>query len=297
MSGEKRPPFAVAFGRKGAVIAFFAVALGPSFAHAEDAPKAPVLAAPTAGPTPPRNYPVCVTQPTADDIAVAKKTFELGVRYFNEADYDRAIRYFKDAYQGDCNAHKLLTNIARAYELLGDRAEAVRALEEYLDRSRDAEDTDLVRRRIVKLKAQIDAQPKQVPSPTHGPSGPSRGATRVETEGPKRGSLVPLAMASLGGAAMITGGAMIAAGAAKITEAENACPARKDCPGQVATDGNTGRSIVTGGVVLAGVGALAVGTGVVWYLVGKSSRTPSPRGDLVPQVGPGYAGATYAVTF
>src|SRR6478752_8749618 len=80
-------------------------------------------------------YPVCGPRaPAPDDVAAAKKTYELGNRYLGEADYDRAINYYRDAYRTDCTAHKLLGYIARAYELKGDRAEAVRALETYLDR-------------------------------------------------------------------------------------------------------------------------------------------------------------------
>ena len=265
------------------------VVLAPPVARAEAEPASP--------PATLRNYPVCVSEPTADDIAVAKKTFELGVRYFNEADYERAIRYFKDAYQGDCNAHKLLTNIARAYELVGDRVEAIRALEEYLDRSREADDGDTVRRRIAKLKAQMAVQPKEPPSPATKPatgSAASRAASAAAE--PKKQSLVPWVMMSLGGAVAVTGGAMIGAGVAKINEAEASCPARRDCPPQTATDGNTGRAIVTGGVVMAGVGVAALGTGLVWHFVTKPSARPSPLG-LVPVVGAGFVGASYEARF
>src|SRR5690349_15710384 len=86
-------------------------------------------------------YPVCGARaPAPDDVAAAKKTYELGNRYLGEADYDRAINYYRDAYRTDCTAHKLLGYIARAYELKGDRSEAVRALELYLERAPKADD-------------------------------------------------------------------------------------------------------------------------------------------------------------
>src|SRR5690349_1488189 len=63
-------------------------------------------------------YPACGAHtPSPDDVAAAKKTFELGNRYMSEADYDRAIAYFRDAYRSDCTAHKLLVFVARANEL------------------------------------------------------------------------------------------------------------------------------------------------------------------------------------
>ena len=47
------------------------------------------------------------------------------IQFYERADYDRAIRYWNDAYEFDCTAHGVLINIASAYERKGDRAAAV----------------------------------------------------------------------------------------------------------------------------------------------------------------------------
>src|SRR5688572_7462764 len=63
-----------------------------------------------------RPYPECTAEPTESDIAAAKGAFQAGQASFNEADYERAITYWEDAYRRDCTAHALLLNLARAYE-------------------------------------------------------------------------------------------------------------------------------------------------------------------------------------
>src|SRR5882757_5003448 len=89
-------------------------------------------------------YPVCTTPPTDSDRKAAQGAFAAGQGSFNEADYTTAIVYWRDAYRRDCTAHLLLLNLARAYELKGERAEAVNALETYLQRKPDAPDADQI---------------------------------------------------------------------------------------------------------------------------------------------------------
>src|SRR6267142_2506007 len=97
-------------------------------------------------------FPPCTTTPTEADRKAAQGAFAAGQGSFNEADYATAITYWRDAYRRDCTAHLLLLNLARAFELKGDRAEAVTALETYLQRKPDAADSDQIRRRIENLK-------------------------------------------------------------------------------------------------------------------------------------------------
>src|SRR5208282_5002681 len=106
------------------------------------------------------NYAACTTKPSASDSDAAHSAFLLGKRFFDDADYGSAIHNFVDAYKLDCTKTDLLTIIARANELAGNRAEAVHALEVYLQRATTlpAEDKAQVQRRIDNLKAQIAAQ-------------------------------------------------------------------------------------------------------------------------------------------
>src|SRR3954452_14522316 len=109
------------------------------------------------------SFPPCTTAPTESDRKAAQGAFAAGQGSFNEADYATAITYWRDAYRRDCTAHALLLNLARAYELKSDRAEAVNALETYLQRKPEAPDADQIRRRIENLKSQMAAA---APPPT-----------------------------------------------------------------------------------------------------------------------------------
>src|SRR5271170_8049952 len=91
-------------------------------------------------------YAACPTKPSQADTDAAHGAYMAGKGSFDEADYTTAISYFKDAYRRDCTKHELLEIIARAYELQGNRREAVHALETYLDRVPTASDADVQRK-------------------------------------------------------------------------------------------------------------------------------------------------------
>ena len=67
-------------------------------------------------------------RPSDSDVTAAKGAFQAGNVSFNEADYDRAILYWEDAYRRDCTATLLLQHLGRAYEGLGNLEQAVIAL-------------------------------------------------------------------------------------------------------------------------------------------------------------------------
>src|SRR5580698_7567542 len=117
----------------------------------------------------PTNYPACTNKPTAQDSEAAHSAYNLGKRFFDEADYTTAIHNFADAYKLDCTKPELLLNIARANELLANRAEAVHALETYLQRATNAtaDEKAQLQRRIDNLKALI--RPDPTPTPTSVP--------------------------------------------------------------------------------------------------------------------------------
>src|ERR1017187_1312535 len=101
---------------------------------------------------------------TKGDVDRAHTVFLSGKQYLEEANYDKAISYFKDAYSIDCSVHAILPIIATAYERKGDKAEAVRALEEYVRRAPNAPDHDVIERRIKNLKDQLAReQPTALP--------------------------------------------------------------------------------------------------------------------------------------
>ncbi len=107
-----------------------------------------------------KQYPACTEEPSEKDIDAAKGAFQAGRISFEEADYDRAILYWEDAFRRDCTAVKLLLNVARAYELRGDLTLAVVALRTYLARDPEVSDRDIVETRIEKLEERVAEKEK-----------------------------------------------------------------------------------------------------------------------------------------
>src|ERR1700722_10259450 len=92
-----------------------------------------VIAAPALAQTAAVTYPTPCdpAKVSKADIERAHTVFLSGKQYLEESNYEKAISYFNDAYSIDCSVHGILPIIATAYERKGDRAEAIRALEEY----------------------------------------------------------------------------------------------------------------------------------------------------------------------
>ncbi|HEY3255315.1 MAG TPA: hypothetical protein VGJ91_15255 [Polyangiaceae bacterium] len=256
-----------------------AVAIVPTLAHAEDEPKA---------------YPECIKTPTDAETAAAKGAYQAGNASFDEADYPRAITYWEDAYRRDCTANLLLKNLARAYELYGQKRQAVVALETFLVREPSSADKEQIQRRIEVLKKQIAAE-KAVPVAAATPPAPVAPATPPEQPpvsdahaGGKR-SIIPLIVAGAGGVILIVGAAVYGKGAKDVNHYEELCP-NHDCgTGSDATANaaaaNDARSKkITGGVV-AGVGAVTLAGGLIWYFV--QPRSGAATGSLTkPLVSP-----------
>jgi len=114
---------------------------------------APAFAADPQMPT----YPACPigTQPSERDAAAAYDFYKAGKRFFDERDLLRAIEQFSESYKRDCTKYDLLVTIARAYELHGDRAQAIHTLKAYLARVPDAPDADTQRKLIANLERDL----------------------------------------------------------------------------------------------------------------------------------------------
>ncbi len=161
-------------------------------------------------------FPSCTTAPTEADRKAAQGAFAAGQGSFNEADYGTAITYWRDAYRRDCTAHALLLNLARAYELKGERSEAVNSLETYLQRKPDDPGADQIRRRIDNLKAQITASaPAPAPPPPAATAAPKTTPVAPPPEPSDKGqsrSPVPLFVAGGGGLVAVIGAVVLAGG-------------------------------------------------------------------------------------
>jgi tetratricopeptide (TPR) repeat protein len=280
---------------------------------------------PKTGADPKIAFPPCTTTVTEADRKAAQGAFAAGQGSFNEADYQTAITYWRDAYRRDCSAHALLLNLARAYELKGDRGEAVNALETYLQRKPDVAEADQIRRRIENLKSQMAAEKPAAPAPpppvapvpaptaaavTPTTAAPPVAPTSTDAAETSQGrSPMPLIVAGGGGVLGVVGAVVLVGGISKVQEAEKTCPTHKcadDVPGasEAIELGNAGRQQQVIGGVLLGAGVAAVGGGLLWYFLSSPSNDTSPkaafslrRATTTPAVGPGYAGISLGGSF
>jgi tetratricopeptide (TPR) repeat protein len=259
----------------------------------------------------------------------AHTVFLSGKQFLEESNYDKAISYFMDAYSIDCSVHAMLPIIATAYERKGDKAEAIRALGEYLKRSPGAADREVVEHRIRNLRDQLTRdQPASGPSasaPTL-PSGPTplvaptltapgpapepvapepsqaqpAVATALGPEAESRGpGAGPWLVGGLGGAAVAAGVIMIVIGAGEVSDAAKDCPghmctsdAEKEAASKKQSDGYT---LENAGVAVGIVGAAGVIAGVVWGVVGAPHAKENAR--VTPVISPGYCGIAISDNF
>lgn len=253
------------------------------------------------------SYPACAAQPSPADVETAKKAFELGLKNFNEADYEHAVFYFKDAYRNDCTAHKILTSIGKAHEYKGDRAEAIVAYETYLERVPNAPDADVMRKRIANLKATLPPTPASTmpasTTPTTTATASETAPTASSAPPPSTSSasegghtIAPWIVTGVGAAALITGGALVIVGNGKVSDAEGKCPARQGCAQDVTDSGNSGRSLMSIGWIVGGVGVAAVAGGLIWHFV-EPTGPETKKAVFTPLVLPGFAGASVGGRF
>ena len=255
-------------------------------------------------------YPACTGTPTKTDSDAAHGAYIAGKGSFDENDYARAVDYFKDAYRRDCTKHDLLNIIARAYELKGDRAEAVNALETYLKRVPPNEPgNEQIQRRIANLKAQIAAAPptpvvtapvEPVPSTPATPPPANPPPDRVTSE--RTHSVGPWVLVGVGGAAAVAGVVLLVVGQGKISDSKDKCPippggTARVCPAGFDGPGaqSSGNTLSAVGGVVGGVGVAAVVGGLIWHFTEPTG--PETRARIRPDVRPGYAGLTVGAHF
>jgi tetratricopeptide (TPR) repeat protein len=272
----------------------------------------PVLAQPASDYPPPCD----ASKVTKADVDRAHTVFLSGKQFLEESNYDKAIGYFKDAYSIDCSVHAMLPIIATAYERKGDKAEAVRALEEYTKRAPNAPDHEVIERRIRNLKDQMareqptasapsaapssaaSASPSTAPSAEPAPTVSALPSAAVEAPPPASSeghSALPWVVVGVGGVVAVTGAVLLGVGAGDISSASSQCTADRICPTQdVVNTGNTGRNLETFGGVGIGVGLAVAAAGLLWhFLEGPSERqsgAAAPGARVEPLVGPGYLG-------
>jgi len=240
-------------------------------------------------------YAECTHEASDADLTAAKAAFQAGNVSFNEADYPRAILYWEDAFRRDCSAHPLLLNLARAYELNGQKQQAVVALETFLQREPTSTERAQIQRRIEVLKKQLETEQAAVPAapppPTAAPTQapPPQQQPVVLKDHPQSNKVIPLVVAGAGAAIFVVGGLIYLNGASEVKKYEEQCgTSHKQCPNDdlIGPANDAAKKQTTGGVI-ALVGLPVLAGGLIWYVVASTSSTSA---RVTPAVGPGYAG-------
>jgi hypothetical protein len=252
-----------------------------------------------------KEYPECNRKPTDADSSAAKGAFQAGKVSFDEADYTRAIEYWEDAFRRDCTANILLQNLARAYELNGQKRQALIALEAFLSRSPDPSQKDQISKRVEKLKAQIAAEDANTPAPQNtttqttaqsGNSTPETSTVPVDTgkaaaEPTGSRPVLPLIVVGAGGAIALVGGIVAVNASKQVSDYEALCSGRVCSDTTIVNKANDARSRETIGVSVAVIGVAVVGGGLLWYFLSpRSKKMGTAQTIITPVAGPGFAG-------
>jgi tetratricopeptide (TPR) repeat protein len=106
----------------------------------------------------------------ADHRDVAREEFKTGARYFEIADYPRALEHFKTAYVA-FEDPAILFNIAQCERLLNHKPEALRAYRIYLQKKPDSPNRADIENIIATLQDAINKDQKATTMPPVGVEG------------------------------------------------------------------------------------------------------------------------------
>jgi tetratricopeptide (TPR) repeat protein len=120
--------------------------------------------------------------PHAADDQEARDLFKLGKQAFDEGRYERALKYFKDAYDLSHRA-ALLSNIGTVLDRLRRDAEALEAYKSYLAQVPDAANRGLIEERVRVIEGAMQKEEQQAPvAPAAGPASVPTPAETAQAE-------------------------------------------------------------------------------------------------------------------
>lgn len=271
---------AVLRGLRAAVV--LGIGLFAASAHADAAP-----------------YPSCARSVDAAESELAHQKYIAGRQDYEEANYDSAVRRFRDAYALDCAKHELLVIIAAAYERKGDESAAIAALEAFIARVPSDPAVGTYEAKIANLR-------KQLATKRPAPDEPVLPAPETASPPPERQhTVVPWVVAAAGGVALGVGIVLIATAPDLPRACDDASRSCSVLAGESPADfaqrkGDAGKAAsqpVWGAIVTAGGAALVV-SGILWHFLEPSRAAKDPtKATFRPELGPGIAGASFGGVF
>jgi hypothetical protein len=248
-------------------------------------------------------YPECTHKPSPADQDGAKGAHKAASQFYDRGDYEKAIRYWTDAYSFDCTAHGVLINIANAYEKQGDKASAVVALETFLKRTgSDPTIEEKVRNLKQSLAPPVTSTTASASAaPTAAPTVVSSATPIAPPSGPKPYGYTPIIVAGGGAGLALIGGILLGVGSGAIADANKNCTQRA-CLNQADVDkGNSGRTEQGVGATGLVLGLAAAGGGLAWeFLYNKPRPNAAPAKasvHVLPIAGPQNAGLSISGAF
>jgi len=255
-------------------------------------------------------YPDCAKQPSDSEIKGAQGAFQAGMSSYGEADYERAILYWEDAYRRDCTATLLLHHLARAYEGQGNLEQAIVALQTYLQRTPEGVDRPQIQKRIDVFQQKLederkrkaeDAERKHQEELAKAAAAPPPAPLAAANDKLYVSPLIPIAVGGVGLVAAVAGSVIYFPAKSDLNDAESKCANRKNCTPSVTNAGNDARSKVNWGGTIAITGLVLAAGGTGWYFFNES-RAPKKKVALAepaiqPWVGTSSAGLLWQGTF
>lgn len=260
-------------------------------------------------------YPQCHKQPSEAEIQGAKGAFQAGSVSFNEADYERAILYWEDAFRRDCTATLLLHHLAKAYEGQGNLEQAIVALQAYLERTPDAAEKPQIQRRIEVFNQKIEDERQRLARAEEERKSRDA-ATLASTEGgavPATGTktnlyvnpFIPIAVGGVGLAAAIVGGIIYFPASSDVDLYRGKCAkvgAQYKCLPSDLDAAQSAESRRDWGVGVGVTGLILAVGGAGWYFFNETQQKPAkvsalPKSRVEPWVAPQFAGLNWTGSF
>ena len=223
--------------------------------------------------------PAAAQTPTQADEDAAKAHFLAGQAYYEQADYNDAVKEFIEAHRLSHRAD-LLYNISVCYERLGRWDDAISSLNQYLTEKPDAPDRAVIDSRIKNYEQRRDqeraraaavAPPVVAPPPVAAPA-PRRHVASWIVGGIGAGLLV---------AALGTGvTAQLAYNDLKMKCGGFTCPGDQT----LRDEASFGRALTISTDVLLAVGGVTLATGIILFIV-EAKKKPASHAWLSPSSG------------